>query len=72
MGDVDQLSGPFPDGFAEKPDDTVLGDYGVGEGAGHGDDAAFLQLGDDSGHGTVDGRGPEEGQGPTTIGHDCA
>ena len=39
---------------------------------GHGDDAAFLQLGNDSGHRAVEGRRPEEGQGPTAIGHNRA
>ena len=34
MGDVDQLLGPFPDGLPEESGDAVLGDYGVGEGAG--------------------------------------
>ena len=48
VGDVYEFLGPFADGLAEEPGDAELGDDGVGEGAGDGDDGSFVVVGYDS------------------------
>lgn len=50
MGNVDKLSGAFPNRLAEKSSDAIFSDYGIGKGTRDCYDAPFLHLRHDARH----------------------